>query len=94
MRQDEAEAAKRSGGLPDSYEAELLRPFLENVALEVQRAMQFFFTSTPYTSVEHILLIGGSAVIPGLEDVVSTRTQVNTMVANPFASMAVNRAFP
>ena len=29
-------------------------------------------------------------MIPGLEDVVSTRTQVNTLVANPFASMAVN----
>mgnify|MGYP003352117155 FL=1 len=53
--------------------------------------MQFFFTSTPYTSVDHILLTGGSAVIPGLEDVVSTRTQVNTLVANPFASMAINQ---
>jgi type IV pilus assembly protein PilM len=52
--------------------------------------MQFFFTSTPYTSVEHLLLTGGSAVIPGLEDVVSTRTQVNTLIANPFASMAVS----
>jgi type IV pilus assembly protein PilM len=91
MSQEEAEAAKRSGGLPDNYEAEVLRPFLENVALEIQRAMQFFFTSTPYTSVEHILLTGGSAVIPGLEDVVSTRTQVNTVVANPFANMAVNQ---
>jgi type IV pilus assembly protein PilM len=90
MSQEEAEAAKRAGGLPDNYEAEVLRPFLENVALEIQRAMQFFFTSTPYTSVEHLLLTGGSAVIPGLEDVVSTRTQVNTLIANPFASMAVS----
>ena len=87
----EAEAAKRSGGLPENYESEVLRPFMENVALEIQRAMQFFFTSTPYTSVDHILLTGGSAVIPGLEDVVSTRTQVNTLVANPFASMAINQ---
>ena len=91
MTQEEAEAAKRSGGLPDNYETEVLRPFLENVALEIQRAMQFFFTSTPYTSVEHILLTGGSAVIPGLEDVVSSRTQVNTVVANPFANMAINQ---
>jgi type IV pilus assembly protein PilM len=67
MSQEEAEAAKRSGGLPDNYEAEVLRPFIENVALEVQRALQFFFTSTPYTSVEHILLTGGSAIISGLE---------------------------
>ena len=94
MSQEEAEAAKRSGGLPENYEAEVLRPFLENIALEIQRAMQFFFTATPYTSVEHILLTGGTAVIPGLEDVVSSRTQVNTIVANPFANMAVNPRIP
>jgi len=90
MSQDEAEAAKRSGGLPENYEAEVLRPWMENAALEIQRAMQFFFTSTQYSSVEHILLTGGSAVIPGLDEMVRTRTQINTLIANPFASMAIS----
>ncbi len=88
MTQEEAEAAKRSGGLPENYEAEVLRPFMENAALEVQRAIQFFFTSTQYTSVEHILLTGGSAVIPGLDGTVQGRVQISTLVANPFANMA------
>jgi type IV pilus assembly protein PilM len=88
MSLEEAESAKRSGGLPENYEPEVLRPFMENVALEIQRATQFFFTSTPFTSLEHILLTGGSAVIPGLDEVVASRTQVNTVVANPFASMS------
>ena len=87
MSAEEAENAKRSGGLPDDFEAEVLRPFMENLSTEVQRALQFFFTSTQYHSVEHILLAGGSAVIPGLEEVVNTRTQVPTSVANPFALM-------
>ena len=52
--------------------------------------MQFFFTSTQFSSIEHILLTGGSAVIPGLEDIVGSRSQVNTRVANPFASMQVS----
>ena len=90
MSHEEAEAAKRTGGLPETYDAEVLRPFMENAALEIQRAMQFFFTSTQFNSIEHILLMGGTAVIPGLEEVVSTRTQVNTLIANPFASMAIN----
>jgi type IV pilus assembly protein PilM len=90
MSQEEAETAKRAGGLPDNYEAEVLRPFMENAALEIQRAMQFFFTSTQYNSVEHIVLTGGSAVIPGLEEMVQQRTQVSTIVANPFASMQVS----
>ena len=87
MSVEEAEAAKRSSSLPDDFEPEVLRPFMENLAIEVQRALQFFFTSTQFSSVDHILLAGGSAVIPGLEEVVSTRTQVETMVANPFAQM-------
>lgn len=87
MSPEEAENAKRSGGLPDDYETEVLRPFMENLAVEVQRALQFFFTSTQYNSVDHILLAGGSAVVPGLDEVVHTRTQVPTMVANPFGAM-------
>jgi type IV pilus assembly protein PilM len=52
--------------------------------------MQFFFTSTQYTSVEHVLLTGGSAVIPGLDEMVQSRTQINALVANPFANMAIS----
>ncbi|OGA19185.1 MAG: pilus assembly protein PilM [Betaproteobacteria bacterium RIFCSPLOWO2_12_FULL_63_13] len=90
MSHEEAEAAKRTGGLPETYEAEVLRPFMESAALEIQRAMQFFFTSTQYNSIDQILLVGGSSVIPGMDETVSTLTQVNAMVANPFASMAIN----
>jgi type IV pilus assembly protein PilM len=72
---EEAEAAKRNGGLPDTYESEVLAPFI--------------FTSTQYNQVHHIFLSGGSATIPGLPEVVTERTQVNTLVANPFAGMDI-----
>ena len=87
MSPEEAENAKRSGGLPDDFEAEVLKPFMQNLSGEVQRALQFFFTSTQYHNVDHILLAGGSAVIPGLDEVVHAQTQVATSVANPFALM-------
>lgn len=87
MSVEEAENAKRSGGLPDDFETEVLRPFMDNLSMEVQRALQFFFTSTQYNAVDQILLAGGSAVIPGLDEAVNTRTQVPTVVANPFAAM-------
>lgn len=91
MNLEEAEAAKRRGeGLPENYEAEILSPFAENLAQEVARAMQFFFTSTPYTQVDHIVLSGGCSVIPGLSDVVLAQTQVDTIVANPFVGMTVS----
>ena len=90
MTHEDAEAAKRSGNLPEGYEAELLNPFMENLALEVSRALQFFFTSTQYNQVDHVIMAGGCAVIPGVDEVVATRTQVNTLIANPFANMVLS----
>lgn len=90
LSREEAEVAKRSGGLPDNYETDLLNPFLETFGLEVARALQFFFTSTQYNQVNHIVLSGGCAALPGVEAVVAQRTQVNTMIANPFANMALS----
>lgn len=87
---EEAEAAKRNGGLPDNYESDVLSPFRENVVMEIARALQFFFTSTQYNEVDYIVLAGGCAVLPGLDDAVATRTQVSTMVANPFALMTLS----
>jgi type IV pilus assembly protein PilM len=87
MALEEAESAKRSGELPDDFETEVMKPFMENLSMEVQRALQFFFTSTQYHAVDHILLAGGSAVMPGLDEVVHTRTQVPASLANPFALM-------
>ncbi|OGS80417.1 MAG: pilus assembly protein PilM [Gallionellales bacterium GWA2_55_18] len=87
---DEAESAKRNGGLPDNYESDVLAPFRENVVMEIARALQFFFTSTQYDEVDYIVLAGGCAVLSGLDDAVATRTQVSTMVANPFALMTLS----
>lgn len=88
LSSDEAEVAKRSGDLPENYGTEVLQPFMETMALEVARAMQFFFSSTQYNRIDHILLAGGCAGIPGLPQVVSARTQVDVRLANPFLGMA------
>jgi type IV pilus assembly protein PilM len=87
---EEAEAAKRAGGLPDNYEADVLQPFMDMLGLEVARALQFFFTSTQHNQIHHIVLSGGSAAIPGVNEAVSKRVQVNTIVANPFVNMQVS----
>ncbi len=90
MNFEEAEAAKRSNNLPDTYESELLRPFVDNMALEVSRALQFFFTSTQFNQVHHIVLAGGCATLPGADEAVASRIQINTVVANPFADMVLS----
>lgn len=86
---EEAEAKKRSGDLPDDYNAVVLKPFVQNLTQEVARALQFFFTSTPYNRVDHVLLAGGSASLPGLAEAVSQQTGFACGLANPFDGMEV-----
>ncbi|HEX8403591.1 MAG TPA: pilus assembly protein PilM [Duganella sp.] len=84
---DEAEARKKAGDLPDNYAAELLTPFLESAAMEVTRAIQFFYTSTPYTRVDQLFLAGGCALMPGLLELVASRTRIASAVISPFKGM-------
>jgi type IV pilus assembly protein PilM len=87
---EEAEAAKRAGGLPENYESDVLQPFMDMMGLEVARALQFFFTSTQHNQIHHVVLSGGCAAIPGADETVGKRVQVNTIVANPFVNMQLS----
>jgi type IV pilus assembly protein PilM len=89
---EEAEARKRAGDLPDAWRTDLLPPFLENAALEVTRAIQFFFTSTPYTRIDQIYLAGGCALLPGLLEMIGTRTRIATAPVSPFQGMQLGPA--
>ena len=86
---EEAGLAKKQGGLPDDYEPEVLEPFKEAVAQQVSRSLQFFFSSSQYNDVDHIVLAGGTASIPGLIDVVRDKIGTPISLANPFVDMAI-----
>ncbi|MBK7508327.1 MAG: pilus assembly protein PilM [Comamonadaceae bacterium] len=86
---EEAESKKRSGDLPDDYGTGVLQPFVESMAQEISRAMQFFFTSTPYNRVDYALLAGGSAALTGLTAAVTQQTSFPCNLVDPFAGMEI-----
>jgi len=88
---DEAETKKRAGELPDDFGSVVLQPFVESLAQEIERALKFFFTSTPHHRVDYILLAGGTASLPGLTEVVTRLTSFPCQVVNPFDGMDVGR---
>jgi type IV pilus assembly protein PilM len=91
MTQEEAEAAKINGGLPSNYEGDVLKPYIDTLAIELSRALQFFFTSTSSQQIDHVFLGGGCSRIQGLAESVARRTNVHTTVANPFAGMPAGK---
>lgn len=87
---EEAGMAKKHGGLPDNYVPEVLDPFKEAMVQQVSRSLQFFFSSTQYNSVDHIVLAGGSASIIGIRDLMEAKIGTPVTIANPFANMALS----
>ncbi len=87
---EEAGLAKKQGGLPDNFQTDVLRPFMEAMCQEIMRALQFFYSSSPFNSVDQLLLAGGCAQIPGIDELVAARIGVPAMVANPFANMSIS----
>ena len=86
---EEAGLAKRQGGLPESYEIEVLEPFKEAVIQQVSRLLQFFYASSEHSKVDQVVLAGGSAAIAGLGEMIEEQLGVPCCVANPLASMAL-----
>ena len=86
---EEAGLAKRQGGLPESYEQEVLEPFKDAMVQQVSRSLQFFFSSSEFDSVEHVVLAGGCAAIGGVADLVQQQLAIPCTIANPAANMSV-----
>lgn len=87
---EEAGRAKKQGGLPDDYETEVLQPFKEAIIQQVSRSLQFFYSSSAYDDVDHIILAGGTSSIEGLAEMVAARLGTPCSIANPFANMSLS----
>ncbi len=86
---EEAEQKKLAGDLPEDYESSLLTPFVDSLAHEIGRALQYFFTSTPHHKVHYVMLAGGTASMPGLRERVKDVTGFSSKVVNPFETMKI-----
>lgn len=89
MSFEEAEIAKREGGLPDDYVDSVLMPFAEALVAQISRGLQFFFSASQFTEVNHVILCGGSAQLMNLREFVEGKVGAPVMIANPFENIAV-----
>ena len=86
----EAGRAKQQSNLPDDYAGKVLNPFKRSMTTTIARGLQFFFSaSTQYQSIDHIILAGGCASIPGMDSMIEEETGTSTSIANPFADMVL-----
>lgn len=85
----EAGLAKKEGNLPENYISEVLEPFKENMVRHLHRFLQFYFASSQSESVSQILISGGCARIPGIDEQIQSVIGTPVKVVNPFAKVAL-----
>jgi len=89
ISQQEAGMAKKTGELPDDYDSEVLGPFKDAVLQQISRSLQFFYSSSQFNEVGHIVLAGGTSSISGLPEMVEEHMGIGTSLANPFLDMTL-----
>lgn len=89
MDSTQAINALETGKLPPDYEETVLAPFQELLLLQVKRAIQFFYSNTHHTFIDHIFLAGGIAKLPDLAHLLQENINIPTTIVNPFKHMTL-----
>ncbi|MGC3872759.1 type IV pilus assembly protein PilM [Halomonas sp. GXIMD04776] len=87
---EEAGLAKKRGGLPEDYTDQVLIPFVDAVIQQVGRSLQLYYSAGRNPTVKHLILAGGSCVIPGLREKLAASSGMQVGIANPFQHMTIN----
>lgn len=88
MDAEAADRAKREGSLPPEFAKEVLPAFLDDVAQQISRTLQLYFSSpNAQPNVDQILIGGGGGALPNIAETVQQQLQIQSVVAQPFSGM-------
>jgi type IV pilus assembly protein PilM len=87
---EEAELAKLTDDLPPNYTFEVLAPFHTILVQQIRRAIQMFLTSSGKEKIDYLVISGGSAMVEGVERLLTEELGIHTVIANPFSAMTIS----
>jgi type IV pilus assembly protein PilM len=91
LTMEEAGRAKKEGGLPANYQAEVLDPFIDDMTQQVSRSLQFYLASgTGRDQPDKILVCGGCGNVPGVADVIQSRVGITAEKGDPLGQMKLS----
>jgi len=79
------------GELPEDADQRVIGPFLQNLAVEMGRSLDFYASNHPDQAVDWVVLSGGCALLPGITQAMEDQLGFEVTIANPFAGIGLNR---
>jgi type IV pilus assembly protein PilM len=86
---DEAVALLARSEVPLDLQAEVIEPFKQALARQLGRALQFFYSTGGVNRVDELLLTGGGARLPRLEQAIAEQLSLPTRLADPLSAMTM-----
>lgn len=77
--------------LPEDAGDRAVAPFLQNLAGEMGRSLDFYASNHPEQPVDWVVLSGGCALLPGITEAMEEQLGVEVSIADPFAGIRVGR---
>jgi len=94
LDQDQAEEYKKVYGLDDfqgeGKVAQVVKPIIDNLISEVQRAAVFFTNHNPSASIRRVVLSGGTALMPNLLSYFANKLDLEVILANPLNNIEIS----
>jgi len=91
LTMEEAGRAKKEGGLPGNFQAEVLDPFIDDMTQQVSRSLQFYLASgSGREQPEKILICGGCGNVTGVADVIQSRVGITAEKGDPLGQMKLS----
>ncbi|MFM8453619.1 MAG: type IV pilus assembly protein PilM [Gammaproteobacteria bacterium] len=88
---EEVSLLNKTRELPDDYFSEVLEPFKLSIIQQINRALQFFYSSDQHGELSHLILFGGVSKLDNLEEMVKNETKIKTIVGNPCTKMKLGK---
>lgn len=87
---EEAGRAKKEGGLPNNYEQEILAVFVEDMAQQVNRSLNYYQTAgSVQPNPETLIICGGCANIPSIDAKLGEAVGMPAIIGDPMGRMKV-----
>lgn len=86
---DEAEEILRSSQPPGDFVSAVQEPFVEILSQEVNRALQFFYSSSSHSNIDSLVITGGCVALSGLAEDLETSLRTKVRRLDPLANALV-----
>jgi len=70
--------------------ANIISPIIDNLAVEIKRAILYFTNHNPSANIKKVVMSGGTALMPNLLSYIANKLDLEVVLANPLDGIEIS----